>query len=297
MMIKKIKHIVFAPWMIWRKLIEIDRKVDAVDYLLRASIDIAKVNNATGNLRLLQKANAVFLKKVVAVLESNGISYWINFGTLLGAVRHNGFIPWDDDLDICVLRSDKDRILNCLASLCSSGKVKIIASDCVRVRFLNTPCQVDLFFVDNVLLTPGDKKQIDVMRKEYLALQDQLQCDFGKLKTDEPTILNKNQIQIDKMARAFSEAWEGDTQYVSVGFESMIKFRLWRKDWIFPLQRMKFEGLEVWAPCDPDSILKNIYGDYMAFPRWFDSHSDIVGKMTPESCEKMEELIERGCAF
>lgn len=56
------------------------------------------------------------MKDVHEVLEAHDISYWIEGGTLLGAVRHNGIIPWDNDLDICIKDSDEERFLS-LSSL------------------------------------------------------------------------------------------------------------------------------------------------------------------------------------
>lgn len=56
------------------------------------------MDNAT--LRKVQLAQFEMAKKVKEICDANGIQYFLDGGTLLGAVRHQGFIPWDDDLDI-----------------------------------------------------------------------------------------------------------------------------------------------------------------------------------------------------
>lgn len=52
------------------------------------------------------------LDLVCQICDRHGISWFANYGTLIGAARHNGFVPWDDDLDICMLRDDYDRFLS-----------------------------------------------------------------------------------------------------------------------------------------------------------------------------------------
>jgi phosphorylcholine metabolism protein LicD len=52
------------------------------------------------------------LHKVVKILEKNNIPYWASGGTFLGAIRCKGIIKWDDDIDLCVLYQDKDRLKN-----------------------------------------------------------------------------------------------------------------------------------------------------------------------------------------
>ena len=59
-------------------------------------------------LRRAQLRMLDMLKFLDRVCRENGIRYWIDFGTLLGAVRHDGFIPWDDDTDVCMLKEDAD---------------------------------------------------------------------------------------------------------------------------------------------------------------------------------------------
>ena len=63
-------------------------------------------------LKEIQSVNLEIMKDIHAFCVLNGIHYSLAYGSLLGAIRHQGFIPWDDDMDIMMPRPDYKRMLN-----------------------------------------------------------------------------------------------------------------------------------------------------------------------------------------
>ena len=82
-------------------------EVEVLQFLFSAYHDASAAPPATDpDLRILQLCNVQFLRIITKECERLGLTYWLDFGTLLGAVRHKGFIPWDDDMDIAMPRKD-----------------------------------------------------------------------------------------------------------------------------------------------------------------------------------------------
>ena len=115
---------------------------------------------------------AELLKYADRVLTEHGIDYWISCGTLLGAIRHNGFIPWDDDIDVQMGLPDRQRLLALSARFQQDGFLLLEAAGGYKLAFDNRwrfP-YMDLVMVERV----GDALKL------CYPLTSDGQCTFGK---------------------------------------------------------------------------------------------------------------------
>lgn len=136
-------------------------------------------------LQELQQFSLDILKDVAGFCEKNNIRYSLGYGTMLGAVRHKGFIPWDDDVDIMMPREDYERFRTIYKSKLYSfidsrntpdcyiafGRVcdtkKTLASSCIPWVKKDVGVWIDIFPVDRV---PDDKDTFDRIYDSLLLL-------------------------------------------------------------------------------------------------------------------------------
>ena len=101
------------------------KRNDIFYYYKKNNIDITTLPAATGQLRDIQLANLAILKEFDEFCRANNLSYWIEYGTLLGAVRHKGYIPWDDDIDVSMTREDYDKFIEIFEKNSPNSKLKL----------------------------------------------------------------------------------------------------------------------------------------------------------------------------
>lgn len=147
--LKKIFHFIFRYRILKSRYNELTNKYNTLnnqfEYLKRHS-DITLLKPAIGLLREYQKKELVFASEIIEILNSKNIYPFFDGGCLLGALRHKGFVPWDDDVDLGVLREDFEKI------------IQIAKNQYIWLEFNNTSKDANQTkFIDEALKQYNDK--------------------------------------------------------------------------------------------------------------------------------------------
>lgn len=233
------------------------------------------------------------LQKIDRICRENNLSYALASGTLLGAIRHNGFIPWDDDADIVMFRSDYIR----LREIINNGDYGIrfvdITTDSNTIypfgkvcdtrtylkeknfrRINNYGAYVDVFPLD---FLPTDeskrKKLLRKYRKKIIMIVHSARTGYEKAKSPITNVkrffayevghLMNTSKMVAKMNKELLEMDKQETDYVGIAWGGSLFFE---RSYFEDLIEHEFEGYSFFVPKEYDSILRAIYGDYMKLP-------------------------------
>ncbi len=249
-----------------RQLSELKNEVELLHYLLNMSVDITKVPQAKGPQRLLQQEHLKLLSKVADICTQHGLIYWIDFGTLLGAIRQNAFIPWDDDVDITMPRKDYIRILDILKTEFRNSDFEVREKDFtnhfqIRIKNADNTIGLDIFPVDECVCTKEEKNLLnaEVKRGQNLLLQSIMDCSDTDYKKS-----------ISEITTDITKPYNGEIPnmlFYGIDYPHLHDNLVIEYEDVFPLSEIEFEGLVLPCPRNAKKHLENLYGNYLKFPR------------------------------
>lgn len=284
------------------RLSEIQSTQDYLFSILKATNDITKLPRATGVQRIVQMLALDCLKEFDRVCRKYNLRYWLDFGTLLGCVRHKGFIPWDDDIDVGMPFSDYEKFCKiadtefentcCRFKRVPSQIGKILhcefmpATDEEWSKFIFWTLRGKLAFaVDVFPYYPSDSNldQINDMLNNTSELKTKMFDNFKQYSD----FVNIEKKVLDKQKSFISEH---ATKYLFLGIETRVyQPHVYLQSDVFPLKELEFEGVRMFVPNNYNKILTKTYGDYMSYPR--NTHTHL--KLADLNDEELNKLNKR----
>lgn len=248
------------------------------------------------SLEEIHKYEIEMLKVFVSICEKYELRYYLAGGTLLGAIRHKGFIPWDDDIDILMPRSDYDKFLNYAEEIERSKKYRLAAYELGNLNYpfckifdIRTSIEkkyivdsteqnlwIDILPLDG--LPKSSKITARLFRKSLIArrLLKIKKSIIGQgttwikkiMKPVVKVFISVIRVQdlvayINRISRTYSIE---DSEYVGgIAMGYGINEKMPKVEFLEPV-KVEFESMFLNAPSCWDFYLKSLYGNYMELP-------------------------------
>lgn len=249
-----------------------------IDFTLQA--DLRQRFNPDGSLlRRHQLKLLGMLRFIDSVCRENGIPYWLSSGTLIGAMRHGGFIPWDDDVDVEMLADDLPRFREAVERsgnpdyvvqtadndpefLFAFGKLRDLNSLVEESNGLDSLLKYRGCYIDVFTVAPSSSRKLHRLGCKLVGTE-------LKWRVKAPGSLRSRLLKpllhkaVFPVLSAVSRVGAGGRmRHVMPSFFSAPR----RVEELLPVSEVMFEGYRFLAPHNPDAYLRRIYGDYMRLP-------------------------------
>ncbi|WP_028593781.1 LicD family protein [Paenibacillus assamensis] len=256
---------------------------------MRQGIDYIKLTDE--QLKKLQMEMLSLLIEVDRICKKHNIRYYLSYGTLIGAIRHKGFIPWDDDIDIEMSRGDYDKFCEiCSVELDDTkfflqnqqtdkhynwvyGKLKL--KDTSFIRYGQEHLKqldgifIDIFPLDNMSRNKHKQKLSMFMSKICRKL---LWAPVGKKTLSNPfskalyTVLSFIPRKLVIRVFEFFAHLDNKNETALLASHNYMSGYIFKREWFSETIKVEFEGHTFDAPKGYDEILTYIYGEYMKLP-------------------------------
>ena len=257
--------------------------------------------NAKGLLKKLQDLTIEQFSFLINIFDKYNLNWWNHAGNLLGSVRHGNFIPWDDDIDLGMMRKDYQKFIEVLPKELESKKLsnemEIVfkhlegkKGNCFLQLMIRPVINgkkvllagIDIFpydFLVNYENFDDYGKLFDSVREEYLIKAENgpdSSSIYNGLNPDEimSEIYNKLNFSYKPQRYIITGV---DSGYAYKYTQNYARLKIIDTNTIFPLNTLRFGKLNVKVPNDTDDYLKIHYGnDYMKIPRYGEFHNRIT---------------------
>ena len=266
------------------------KKIKPCRDLLLDIVDIKTIKPCQDKfLRKSQLDCVDFCKTMCDFFDSHNLEYFITSGTLIGAVRHKGFVPWDDDFDVGMMRKDYEKLktilrknykeIDCSNMSLSEHNQNDIINEALKksnneIIFFIGPKYIQIYrgtiLSDSVVIDifPHEYYRDDYTLKEHKIHMSKIINKINEL-DKYPLIIDYLNNEIKENSNVVEKS-----QFIYYGFDSLGSYIVnptgsMSQDMIFPRQKIVFEGYEFFAPNNPDGYIKVQYPNYMEFPSNF----------------------------
>ena len=279
--------------------------------------------NVTVQRKKVWKIELDMVKEFVSICSKNGLTYFASGGTLLGDIRHNGFIPWDDDVDLMMPRKDYEKFLQIAPGLLPknyflqhNGSEKFYLNGHAQIRNNDTTCFVkggyddlkrgkncgifiDVFPYDNV---PDNFKLRKKFSFRVLKLKKLIARVTHKTDSRLKQLIKRcvyafyySDESIEKLIRnlnSLSQKYNSKTNTVALlSFMPGYEKNVWEEKLFKNITLHDFEDIKIAIPVAYDDVLRKEFGEYMQIPKDLENGS-MHGKCFFDTTKSYKEYFD-----